>query len=41
MVINFYESNVEPFMVVLIAISILTMPHMIIYERFYRFHDKD
>lgn len=39
--INFFELSVHPFMVVLIAISILTMPHMIIYERFYRFHDKD
>ena len=38
--ISYFEFNIHPFMVVLIAISILTMPHMIIYERFYNFHDQ-
>lgn len=36
---TFFDLNIEPFMLILIAISILTMPHMIIYEKFYGFHD--
>lgn len=36
---TYFNLNIEPFMLILIAISILTMPHMIIYEKFYGFHD--
>ncbi len=31
--------DIHPFMILLIAVSVLTMPHMFIYEKFYDFHD--
>lgn len=34
------DQQIEPEMLFLIAISVLTMPHMVIYEEFYRHHDK-
>jgi len=33
------ELDIHPFMIFLIAVSVLTMPHMFVYEKFYGFHD--
>jgi len=36
---QYLESQILPEMLFLIAISVLTMPHMVIYEQFYNYHD--
>lgn len=33
------QIEIHPFMIFLIAVSVLTMPHMFVYEKFYGFHD--
>ena len=37
---QYLESQILPEMLSLIAISVLTMPHMVIYEQFYNYHDR-
>jgi hypothetical protein len=36
---TFFESSIKVEMLFLVAISMLTLPHMFIYERFYNYFD--